>query len=58
MSDGCVLHDRFLARLFDRKLGPILLSVFVTLFFGGHSECAEPALLMGKTWLDSLADLP
>ena len=30
----------------------------VTLFFGGHSECAVPALLAGKTWLDKLADLP
>jgi hypothetical protein len=30
----------------------------VTLFFGNHSECAVPALLSGKTWFDSLAQLP
>lgn len=29
-----------------------------TLFFGGHSDCAVPALLRGNTWFNSLAELP
>ncbi|SFK24244.1 Secretory lipase [Nitrosomonas aestuarii] len=29
-----------------------------TLFFGNHLDCAIPALLSGKDWFDSLAELP
>lgn len=29
-----------------------------TLFFGGHSDCAIPALLSGNAWFDSLVVLP
>lgn len=29
-----------------------------TLFFGGHSDCAVPALLRGNAWFNSLVELP
>jgi hypothetical protein len=49
-DNATVAHDYFTAVGADVEL--------VTLLFGDHSQCAVPALLAGKAWFDSLAELP
>ena len=49
-ANATVAHDYFTAAGADVEL--------VTLLFGDHTQCAVPALLAGKAWFDSLAELP
>ncbi len=49
-ANATIAHDFFIAIGADVSLQ--------TLFLDSHAECAIPALLNGKVWFDSLADLP
>lgn len=49
-TNATIAHDFFIAIGADVSLQ--------TLFLDSHAECAIPALLNGKAWFDSLADLP
>jgi Secretory lipase len=49
-ANATTAHDFFIAIGADVSLQTLLLN--------SHADCAIPALLNGKTWFDSLADLP
>lgn len=49
-ANSTVAHDYFINAGANVELE--------TLFFGNHTDCAVPALLRGKSWFDTLAELP